>query len=282
MDMQDVLEINHPVQVSFDQSKGPALEGSVSTVSGKNIEISFDNPGAAQLQSLEKDASVTVTWDAGGEHYSYPCHMVGHDNKTLKVELSGKERRDFQRIESFLLMRYEVIKPGKEEFAKFAVLNEPIGVDNQLREIEADFSGDADSERFVLLLKHVYKMHTELNEKLDSILKAVSGESIETAGKSDCPVINISGSGFTFWDDAELKEEDVISVVFEFSKLAFSTIRCLAKVIRCGAPKRREGDRNLPKYEYAVGFKLIRESDRERIIRYVFKRQREILRSRRS
>lgn len=267
------------VLIRLDNNPQVVIKGIISTTTGNQLEIGFDSTDQNILSLLENNIPVTLSWEYNGEVFSYPCDLLHFDKKTLSLRLAGKERREFKRVECSLLMKYEVVLPEEEEDAKYFVLNEPIGLEQNLREVEKDLGNVENSEEFKLLLKHIYKNFGELSNKLDLILNKLEGRP-EKSPFRECHVSNISGAGFVFNDDVELKKGNILKVIFEFAHLQLSSIKCLVEVVRCHEREKRISPKT-PKFVYAVKVRLIKEEDREKIIKYVFKRQRELLRARR-
>jgi len=119
-------------------------------------------------------------------------------------------------------------------------------------------------------LKLLYKLIYQVNLKMDRILDILESESIKKYTLSENEYINISGAGVRFITDQAFSTGDIIAFRIFLPLAGQSHIDVLGKIIRVTKKK--------DKYCAAAKFVELSEDDREMIIKYVFKRQREILR----
>ncbi|MEA3417351.1 MAG: PilZ domain-containing protein [Thermodesulfobacteriota bacterium] len=121
-------------------------------------------------------------------------------------------------------------------------------------------------------LELLYMLIYQANQKIDRILDMLESKDAEKYESMNNECVNISGSGMRFIANQSFSIGDIVALRI-FLPLASKTwINILGKVVsvtESGAENR---------YEVTVKFKELTESDREIIIRYVFKRQRELLR----
>ena len=114
--------------------------------------------------------------------------------------------------------------------------------------------------------------------KLDLILNLLVKKAVDPIYQTPPTLANISGAGLRF----KVKEPFELGAFYELKMLLpilpIRLIRALGKVVRVNEVI-ENGDRL---FEVSFGFELISEEDRETIIHYTFKRQREILREKRS
>lgn len=119
-------------------------------------------------------------------------------------------------------------------------------------------------------LKLLYKLIYQVNLKMDHILDILEDKSSKKYTVSENEYVNISGAGIRFITDQAFSTGDIIAFRIFLPLAAQTHIDVLGKVIRVTAKK--------DKYCVAAKFVELSEEDRETIIKYVFKRQREILR----
>lgn len=270
---------NQNVEIKFDDRPDIVLKGTLINTVGKHFEIEVHFVDENALAHIKENAHVTINWENEGQFYSYPCDLVAADKNSFKLKLAGLERREFQRVDSFLMMKYQVFDPKEIEMAKYYVMeNEQEFISKSIKDLEKEIVNTEDSEKWLLLLQHVNNMNKDFNKKLDSIIDMIHEDEAKKSGMKKCPILNISGSGFSFLDDIELKKNDLIKVCVYSGEFESSSLKCLAKVVRNKGRTQRKGFSDKEYYEYSSHIYFIKEDDRERIIKYVFKRQREIIR----
>jgi hypothetical protein len=121
-------------------------------------------------------------------------------------------------------------------------------------------------------LRLLYELIYQANLKMDRILDILEGGRTEKYAVSKNENVNISGAGMRFIADQAFSIGDIIALRI-FLPLAIQTqIDVLGEVKKVSESERKG------KYCIIVKFIELSEDDREMIIKYVFKRQREILR----
>lgn len=111
----------------------------------------------------------------------------------------------------------------------------------------------------------------EVNRKLDLILSIVSsGEECRRVAGGEWREVEISGTGLGFFWDKFLPPGTVLDIKFLLPTVPFRPIRALGEVVRA---EERRG-----KTWLGVKFTLLREEDREEIVRFTFLKQKELLR----
>lgn len=121
-------------------------------------------------------------------------------------------------------------------------------------------------------LKLLYELIYQTNLKMDRILDILEDGRTEKYAVSENENVNISGAGIRFVADHVFSIGDIIALRI-FLPLATQTQINVLGEVRKVIESERKG-----KYLIAVKFVKLSEDDREMIIKYVFKRQREILR----
>lgn len=108
----------------------------------------------------------------------------------------------------------------------------------------------------------------ELDRKLDQLLGIQSKKDLKTDFPIDIEIIEISGNGMTFRTDVPLTHPCIMESVLEIEQIPLRLAGALGTV--------RE-DR--PPNTWAMKFDKIREHDLETIIQFVFREQREQIRT---
>jgi len=180
-----------------------------------------------------------------------------------EVKAVGVNRRGHVRVDDILRVDYRKISQedyerceGKPEFIFKNTFGEPL----KAPEVE-----EVDS---ALLYKLIYQANLKIDRILD-ILESRDAERYASAG-SEC--VNISGSGMRFVANRSFSIGDIIALRVFLPLVSGTWINVLGKVI--SSAESAPGNR----YDVSVQFVELSEGDREMIVRYVFKRQRELLR----
>lgn len=102
------------------------------------------------------------------------------------------------------------------------------------------------------------------------VLRRVDRSKLPAAGQfiEEATIVDIGGGGVAFVAEVELDPEDVISLVFAINKRKFAV---KGLVIAVSEQEGRKGVR----YKHRIAFTDIDKSDVERIVKFIFQRQRE-------
>ena len=121
-------------------------------------------------------------------------------------------------------------------------------------------------------LELLYKLIYQANLKIDRILNILESKNTEKYESVSGEYVNISGSGMRFIANQSFSINDIIALRVFIPLVSKTWINILGKVVSITESE------SANKYDIAVKFEELSESDREIIIGYVFKRQRELLR----
>lgn len=87
--------------------------------------------------------------------------------------------------------------------------------------------------------------------------------------------VNLGGGGLAFWETKpELQKGDAIEMRVALSADALASVECLGRVMRVAPPETPGGPSRV-----SCRFEPIVDTDRERLIQHIFKRQGELLRA---
>lgn len=198
---------------------------------------------------------------------------------TLLFRLRGvpeeRPKREYVRIDDFLCIEYEVWKGDESEvllrFRQSAPRKPPIHLTPPTRFTQKD-------ERNVLeeLEKEILKVIVGMDQKLDAVIKYLSGENRKALMGFMNQWVNLSGSGIRFVVSEQLVEGDHLAVNLHLPDGGGVPVRFLGLVTRIQPPRTHAVRGGM---EVGMHFRHIEEDDRDRIVRYVFSRQREAIRS---
>ncbi|MBW2568179.1 MAG: PilZ domain-containing protein [Deltaproteobacteria bacterium] len=121
-------------------------------------------------------------------------------------------------------------------------------------------------------LELLYKLIYHANLKIDRILNILESKDTERPESVSSETINISGSGMKFIANRSFSIGDIIILRVFLPLISKTWINILGKVVSATKSETEN------KYDVTIKFKQLSETDREIIIRYVFKRQRELIR----
>lgn len=193
----------------------------------------------------------------------------------LRGEPEERPKREYVRIDDFLCIEYEVWKGDEsailERFRQSAPRKPPIHLTPPTRFTQKD-------ERNVLeeLEKEILKVIVGMDQKLDAVIRYLSGENRKALLGFTNQWVNISGSGIRFVVSESLAEGDHLAVSLHLPDGGGVPVRFLGLVTRTQPP---HGHGARGGIEVGVHYRHIEEDDRDRIVRYIFSRQREAIRS---
>lgn len=124
----------------------------------------------------------------------------------------------------------------------------------------------------------LYRILADMNAKLDLLLCLVGNDEYRALLASPPRKINISGSGMAFYSDQIYRagEHIIAKMVLPLSPMVF--VELIGEVVACSVMDKPQEEKTI--YRVAINFISISDESKEEIIRYVFQRQREILRER--
>ena len=216
------------------------------------------------------------------EEHSLICTAVITEVRfpdTLLFRLRGAPeegpKREYVRIDDFLCIEYEVWKGDEsavlDRFRRSTPRKPPIHLTPPTRFTQKD-------ERNVLeeLEKEILKVIVGMDQKLDAVIRYLSGENRKALLGFTNQWVNISGSGIRFVVTESLAEGDHLAVNLHLPDGGGVPVRFLGLVTRTQPPQTHSARGGI---EVGVHFRHIEEDDRDRIVRYIFSRQREVIRS---
>jgi hypothetical protein len=119
---------------------------------------------------------------------------------------------------------------------------------------------------------HIYRMWVALERKLDYIVNLMNQTPASAHNMEECFCSSVSEGGLRLRMDKELRIGNIIFVSLTFPSYPLMTIDSLARVTKVQPRPEKEGEWAVTGEYYAIN-----DVDKEDVIQYVFKRQREIL-----
>jgi hypothetical protein len=169
-----------------------------------------------------------------------------------------EDNREFSRVDAFVPMEVRLLPEGEHKRVRSRVTR---------RAMPIVFSNPGGVED-----KALEEWLKTLNAKLDFIIDALDPHKDGFSNLPFCE-INISAGGMSFMTHTHYKKGDVLEIKMAPSNVQDPVALCIyGEVVRI---EKRERE-----YRTAVKFILLEEDVRDELVRYVFERQREVLRER--
>ena len=189
------------------------------------------------------------------------------------------ERRKYYRIGDTLAIDYSVLSHQEYQREKEILKDQPSGLRNLKNKYANLVPEGLDIENFgggdVDVLRGLLKLIININEKVDLILSYLEKKEDLTLYKKPPQKITLSAEGIGFFIAEPVTVGTYMKVRVLLPQSPKIMISALGKVVRI-APKEIQG---MKKFEVGIAFSDIHEDDQEAIIKYIFMRQRDMLRS---
>jgi len=191
-----------------------------------------------------------------------------------------KQKREYLRIDDFISFEYSYMERAEYERVKNDYLAKTKAAGQRANPSIALFVQTAseskgENEALSDMNSPLIPMLLSLDKKLDMIISLLDekGEKQKMLQKKTIKV-NIGGMGLRFPAEEQFKKGDILELKMGFPLVPPVNILALGEVVRT---EKEQGEEQL--FQTAIKFAVIDEEDRERIIRYIFQRQRESIRA---
>ncbi len=184
----------------------------------------------------------------------------------------GIERREFFRISDRLLVEYREVTESEALALEKSLRQADLPASRP--EIPVAGAGGAASRE-----SELYACLGNIEKKLDSMIDLLSQK--ERGFQSACVDVTMSGSGMMFPTPARLGKGAYLEMSVCLPVYPDYRVRALGRVVR-SEPCTKEGEEGEEGWETAVGFVAISEKDRDALVCYIFSKEREDLRMRRT
>jgi hypothetical protein len=169
-----------------------------------------------------------------------------------------KNQREYSRVDAFIPLEYKLVDP------------------KQRQHIRSRVSGDTNLAEFKSLPDHddqlIAEWLKEINAKLDLILRMMTMQH-EGFNRLALVKVNISGGGMSFNTGKKYLPGDILEMKVMLTMHNPLALFLYGEVV--------EVTKHKPEYDTSVQFIAIDDFIRDEVIRYVFEREREILREKR-
>jgi len=276
----EIIPAGQPVNIFA--SEVPSENPVVGIVEGSGPEkdtLSITVPPTFRLIPNIGVKGLILIWHNLGRDIKYHADFVSISGQSLTVSLRPLEKRSYVRVKCSLPFYYKIIQPGQVELAAREIMELPGDLaepheDSAKAILLSAQSEDKANQQF----DNLFKMMQQIDTKLDHLISLFEGEKNEHTGKTMLTLHDLSGSGFSFHSPETLKVGQFLKVAMSFSRFPNDLITFLGQVCRSDHVEYTELNVE-GKHLIAGTIVHIREDDRERIIHYVFKVQRKLLRN---
>ncbi len=198
--------------------------------------------------------------------------------------MSQKEKRKYYRIQDNLAIEYQILSPQEYEAEKIRLENQPSGVRNLRNKYAHFLPNELDMENLGAgdwghpaseLISGLLKLIIGLNEKVDLILSHLERKEGLSIYQKPPEEVSLSAEGIGFCSREYIPLEAYIKIGMLLPKNPQILITTLGRVVRVTTKQMGE----VKRFEVGIIFSDIHEDDQEAIIKHVFTRQRDILRS---
>ncbi len=191
------------------------------------------------------------------------------------MEWKGTQRRGQVRVDDFLSLSFRLISRNEYERVREEILSgktspSALGSVADLLE-ERGRPIDPKSPTFRAL--------SILDKKLDHLLWELRRLAEPEQKKFALSKVNISGSGIRFFAQQRVSTGNLLLIQLELPLVPPSSVKCVAEVVQTRTPEEDEGLG--PGQWLFMKFLAIHPTDQQNLTRYIFQRQRELLRIRR-
>ncbi len=186
----------------------------------------------------------------------------------------GEKEREFVRINDFLCMECSVRRGDEkaicEAFRKRANRKVPTRLTTGTFFTQRD-----DRSEFAEVEREILKVLVGMDTKIDAIVRFLGSGDRQAIAIFTPRWVDLGGSGIRFIVSEPVAEGDFLEIRLQLPDFEGAPVPILGRVIRAVPSPRRDE----PGSEVAVQYRIIEEEDRDRIIRYIFARQRDAIRS---
>ncbi len=248
------------------------------TGNAKGVVASVHLDGSPLKEFFPGDALNVVLEDAGRNllYDGVVTEVDTPDTLAFRVRREPQEvpLREYVRIDDYLCLDYVVRRGAEKDVVEGFRQRAPRKPQIQLTP-PAWFTVKDDRNVLAELEKEILKVLVAMDIKIDAIVKTLA-EGDRSALMSFTPRwVNLSGAGMRFVAADPVRSGDFLEVRLFLPDAGGVPVSVLGAVIRAEPTKRARETGT----EVALEFRCIEEEERDRLVRYIFARQRESIRS---
>ena len=262
---------------------GLPFEGTVLVSDGETLVIEVSDMRKGRLPGQTEDQCI-MNWETTKARRSCPIRICSRTDRKIVAQVIIEERRQAPRVRADIHLRYKIIEPSDVREVADEVM------------MRVNALGDPESETTQLLRKAedpIEQIHIEISElcemlkdlmtKVDRIEARLNGEIQTPMEELMTPIFisNCSSTGVGFITEMTHEEGDYVRMHMSLPTTPRTVIDCVGVVARNEVyPGNDETPGQSTRHDVGIRFTHIHESDRERLIQYLFRIQRRELRDR--
>lgn len=278
-----ILEITRGQRVripAIQLTNNQEFQGVIRASDGETLVIEVDEAVNGLVPEQVEEMCV-LTWQSDGMQRACPIMVRNRAPRAIVGQVVLQERRKAPRVRAEVQVVYELIAPERvrevadEVMAQVNTLGDPHADTLQLLRNNADpmeaLRGDVAALR---------EMIGELMARIDHLTTLViAGPQPETTlQRQPLSVQNCSSTGLGLFTQDAPQEGDYVRLRLTLRTTPQTVIDCVGVVVRSLSVRPAENSGGATVYDVGIHYTHIHESDRERMIQYLFKVQRRILR----
>ena len=253
--MSNPLEKGSTVEVSFGHgNKMVSATGLIKEVSGDRIVLDID--GCDKDMTLEPGTDIYLMKGGG-------LHNVLESKQFPRITIEKVYERLHARVNDILSIRYRTVNPdeyGPDDPQSKIILEDVFGEVQGVPEVE--------NVTPAMLYRLIYQLHLKIDRLMDAT--ELKGDSLFQV--TPLEQVNISAAGVRLNLSEKLEEGTIIALRLDLPLETCTRLQALGEVMKVETAEQKD------KYRTSVKFIDLSEETEEVITRYVFKRQRELLR----
>ena len=277
----EYLTLDQEVELEiFGGKRNTNLVGVIKDVQDKIVVVKVRN----LLKSYHKIVGGTkaqISGRKGNLYFEIPAKVTGGDKLpliklTTTAETIVTQKREFVRVEDCLPCTFTVLSKEDYEDSQKEHLGKAVnksGFEMCLPDIWHQEREALDKNGEVGLI--LIQLLTNIDRKLSIFLDSLNPSGRKALIQKDGIVKNISGSGAKIYSNEELTIGDILKLEIILPTFPISPITVFGESVRVERLEKNQKQR----FGIVVKYTTIREEDQDTLIRYVFRRQRELLRS---
>lgn len=235
--------------------------------------------GVADLPDFSMGDRIVVILEADDHNLFYDASVVEvrppGEMAFRTIGLSKQvSKREYVRVSDFLCIECTVHrgeeKDVRDAFRKRANRKVPTRLATG-----SFFTQRDERSEFAEVEREILKVLVGIDTKIDAVVRFLGNGDRRALSIFTPRWVDLGGSGIRFIVSEPVSEGDFLEIRLQLPDFEGAPVPILGRVIRA-VPSTRKDE---PGSEVAVQYRLIEEEDRDRIIRYIFTRQRDAIRS---
>jgi hypothetical protein len=261
---------------------GANFSGRVKAGEGETLVVRYDKEIPAKILQEQANRPVAMLWEIQGEQHSCPVRVHPRGDGELQCRIVIEEKRQSLRMRVDVDMYFSPVDENHLREAAEAVMSRVQA--STEADSEADRLMRAENQEEALLneVKLIRRGIEKLSQQIEHLTSFFDGraEGSRAEDVKALEVLDCSATGLAFRHYESFPLGTFLKIDLQFHSAPKCAIECIGRVARVD---HRTAEPDHPdQFNIGVNFSHIHESDRERIVRQIFKVRRNLLRDRRA